>query len=265
MQTVGTFTLIKNEIRFIQAHLRSWLPHVDEMVFFDGNSTDGTLEILRRYARGGRVKLFEDKDPKNLTDDYVRLFNECLRSLSTNYAIFAHPDMILADPGNIRQLGDSVAYTMGIRSFAGDPDGQLYEIIEGRGRRWKNIYRLRNPDLGCHYHGAYGSIDEDCYFTQITGDEHRAMWGVDGMDFAAFPYCIKDSGINCLHYSDVRPIERRIDRMVKCLVNQGWTADKARTEAENHPRVTFKDNDDFKFEPTEYQSLLKHDGLGYTK
>lgn len=255
-QSVGTFTLVKNEMAWIEAHLKSWLPHVDEMVFFDGNSTDGTLEVLRRYANEGKVKLYEDKDPKDLKGDYQRLFNECLRSLSTNYAIFAHPDMILEDPGNIRSLGDSIAYTMGIRSFAGDPGGQLYEIIEGRGSRWKNIYRLRNPDLGLVYHGDYGSIDEDCYFRQITGDEYKIHWANGMMDMDAFPYCIKDSGIKALHYSDVRTKARRIDRMVKCLLNQGWSRKDAVKEAENHPRVIFVENGRFSFKPAEYHHLL---------
>jgi len=257
MKNVRTFTLIKNEVRWISAHLESWIPHVDEMIFFDGGSTDGTLEILRDHARGGKVKLFEDKDPDNLQEDYVSLFNECMRSLSTDYAIFAHPDMILVDPGNIRNLGDSISYTTNIRSFAGEPGGALFEIVEGRGSRWKNIYRLRNPDLGCHYAGFYGSDEEDCYFSSITGDEHRVHWGDDGMDFSAYPYCIKDSGIKVLHYSDVRTRERRIDRMVKCLLNQGWRNSDAIKEAEIHPRVTFKDNSRFIFVPAQYHPLLQ--------
>ena len=257
MQTVGTFCLIKNERPWIEAHLRSWLPHVDEMVFFDGNSTDGTLEILREYAKRGKIKLFEDKDPKDLQGDYVRLSNNCIRSLTTNYAIFAHPDMVLAEPGNIRELGDSISYTSHMQSFAGEPGAQLYEIIEGRGRKWKNIFRLRNPDLGCHYHGFYGSAEEDCYFSHITGDEHRMKWENGNLDLNQFPYCIKDSGLRILHYSDVRRRDRRIDRMVKCLLNNNCNEAQARLIIEQHPRITFQNGNGFRFVAAEYPDIFK--------
>lgn len=268
MSTVGTFTIIKNEARWIRAHILSWLPWVDEMIFFDGNSTDGTLDIIRDIRKshpfGKRIKLHEGKDCANLQADYQRLFNECLRSLSTDYAIFAHPDMILDEPGNIGFLGDAVAYTVSMRSFAGEPDGQLYEIMNGRAKAWKNIYRLRNPDLGLHFFGDYGAIDEDFYFSKITGKEHKLH-----TDFSKYPYDVKDSGIKISHFSDVRPLERRIDRMVKCIINNGFDEKFAREVASNHPRVTFqaitevasglafKPGHEFEFVPVETPAYLK--------
>lgn len=257
MATVGTFTIIKNESRWIRAHLMSWLSHVDQMVFFDGNSNDGTLEIIRdvrnNHPFGHRIDLFEDRDPKDYDKDYQRVFNECISKLDTTFAIFAHPDMILDDPGNIGFLGDAHAYTSSIRSFAGEPDGQLYEIKSGRWNRWKHIYRLRNPDLGLHYFGVYGSVEEDCYFSHITGNKHEFL----GDKFEKYPYKVKDSGIKILHFSDVRSRERRIERMVRCLVAQGMPAASAQKAAELHPRVNFSDSYGFKFEKSEYPEILK--------
>src|SRR6185369_7866302 len=125
---------------------------------FDGNSTDGTLEIIKdiraNHPFGKRIRLFEDRDCKDLREDYVKTFDACLQTLSTDFAFFAHPDMVLDDPGNIGFLGDAHAYYCNMRSFGGEPDGPLFEIV-GRGEKWKNIMRLRKPNLGLHYWGFY--------------------------------------------------------------------------------------------------------------
>lgn len=256
MSSVGTFTLIKNEARWIRAHLLSWLPHVDEMVFFDGNSTDGTLDIIKdvraNHPFGGRITLVEGKDPADLRDAYVAMFDACLHTLRTDYAVFAHPDMLLDDPGNIGFLGEHFAYTTDLRTFAGEPDGQLYEIV-GRSPRWKNVYRLRNPDLGLHYFGHYGAYNEDCYFSHITGSAHE-FWGDE---FHRYPYRVGDSGIKILHYSDVRTRQRRLERMVRCLINQGHNPERAQQKALTHPRVTFKDGDGFTFIPAQYHPAIE--------
>lgn len=243
---LGSFTLIKNEKTFIKAHLKSWLPVLEQLVFFDGNSTDGTLEIIKEAINseyGYKIKLFENKDIKDLTSDYEKLSNECMWSLDTDLAVFLHPDMFLENNEVFNQLPDGIiAATINIKSYAGEPNGDIYEI-KGRGEKWKNIYRLRNPDLGAHYHGSYGAQNEDTYFTEITGSNHEHF----GQSFNKYPYKIHDSGLNVLHYSDVRPYARRMDRMVKCLINQGYPKDTAMAYAPNHPRVSLKDGSGFKF------------------
>lgn len=250
-ETVGSFCLVKNEGRWIAGHLLLWLPHLDQMVLFDGNSKDGTLEIIKAIQKdsphGHKIKLVEDRDPKDLRDDYVRLFDECLRSVDCNYAFFLHPDMIPAckpDMSNLRN-GTSLAFTTKMRSFAGDSN--LYEV-RGRGERWKNIYRLRNPDMGAHYFGHYGAQNEDVYFRAITGDYHEHY----GQDFQFYPYGIDDSGIEVLHFSDVRGHERRYQRMARSLENQGCSPEEASEIAKVHPRVTLKDGDGFEFVPAKY-------------
>jgi len=241
---VGSFTLIKNEALWIREHLRSWLPILDQMAFYDGGSTDGTLEIIKdhkaRHEFGYKIKLVEGKDPINLQDDYTRLSNECMRSLDTDMAIFLHPDM-MHESGEFKLSPDCIAATMELKSFAGNPGGDIYEII-GRGTRWKNIYRLRNPDLGAHYYGHYGAANEDTYFSEITGNSHEFYGG----QFDRYPYPVEHSGVVVRHYSDVRPYERRLDRMVKCLLNQGLK-ENVNEMAIAHPRVSLKSGNGFEF------------------
>ena len=255
--SIGTFTLIRNEAPWIAAHILRVLPFVDEMVLFDGNSIDGTLEIIEAIQDSeegdGKIRLFKNHDCADLKDDYVRLFNGCLRSLSTDLAFFAHPDMYVANPERLSHIAncDAVALSTKMRSFAGEPGEQLFEMV-GRGDRWKNLFRLRGPDLGAHYFGHYGVHNEDVYFSAITGDDHEHH----GSDFSKYPYEVVDSGLEILHFSDVRTYVRRLERMKTCLRNQGKRPEKIDEMAAAHPRVTLKSGpmfyDNFTLVPSEY-------------
>lgn len=271
----GSFCLVKNERSWIRPHLYSWLPWVDQMAFWDGNSTDGTLEIIKEirdtHPFGHKILLKENKDCANLQDDYVRLFNEMIQALDTDYCGFLHADMILDDPGNIKDLGDAIAYYFHLRSFGGEPGGQMYEITKGRAKTWKDIFRRRDPDLGLHYFGFYGAKNEDCYFSKITGNSHV----YHNENYEKYPYEVKDSGIKVSHFSDVRPYERRVSRMITCLLNQGYPKDFAEKFSKVHPRVTFKFDREamealglifkpgasFDFEPVETPEYLKDEVL----
>ncbi len=261
--TVGSFTLLLNEREWIAAHLLSWLPVLDEMIFYsDAASNDGTVGIIkdfqRRHELGGKIKLFENKTPKNLQDSYVELFDACMRELSTDYAAFLHPDFLPdGDASAIRNLGKSTAYFSSIRSFAGEPGGKLFEFTEGRTDKWLHIYRLNNPDLGAKYHGHYGASNEGVYFEAITGDEHILYKNMD-----LYPFPVGNSGLNIMHFSDVRPYGRRIDRMVKCLMNQipGMKRQDAYDLAKHHPRVSLESAENyfgkFKLIPATYPPIF---------
>jgi glycosyltransferase involved in cell wall biosynthesis len=261
--SIGTFTLIKDEARWIGPNIMRILPHVDEMVFFDGNSTDGTLEIIKyiqeNNADGDKIILVEGADPKNLRESYVKMFNQCMNALKTDWAWFLHPDMWVENPGEIKKAGESdeIAQYTHLKSYGGDPGGKLYEI-HGRGKCWKNIYRLRNPDLGAHYFGNYGAQNEDVYFSAITGDSHDHF----GEDFGRYPYRVSDSGISVQHYSDVRPLARRLERMKRCLANQGYPEGYIDSIAEAHPRVTFTDGAGFAFKEVDWpEEFTRHDEI----
>lgn len=250
--TIGAFTIVKNEAFWIAPYLLRLLPVVDAVVLFDGNSTDGTLEIIEAIKRdhkdGHKVRLFKDRDPKDLQDDYVRVFNDCLREVKESYAWFCHPDMYPVNPEQVLKAKDSdaVAMSVKLRSFAGEPGGPLKEII-GRGKRWKSIHSTM---FDLRYHGHYGAWNEDVYPTAIVGDSRD----FHAEDFQWYPYEVVDSEIELLHFSDVRPVERRYDRMVKCLANQGKK--DIENWARNHPRVTLKDGGGFKFIPAEYPAAF---------
>lgn len=254
MPTIGSFCIIKNEKRFIEAHLRAWLPHLDSLVFYDGNSTDGTLEVLRAYAnKYSKIILVENKDPKDLTNDYVRISNEALQSCPSDLVMFLHPDFIPENPEVLKQLPDDIiAGTFKVRSYAGEPGGTIYEIL-GRGERWKDIYRLRNPDLGAHYYGHYGAWNEDVYFSEITGNAHEHF----EQDFSKYPYPVFNSPLIINHYSDVRPYARRLERMERCLINQGRRPDVAKVLAPKHPRVSLQAGGGFRLVEVQTPKFLE--------
>jgi len=251
--TIGSFCIVKDEISWIGPHLLSWLPFLDSMVFFDGESTDGTLETLKsiqeHHPLGHKVVVMEDKDPEDLKDDYVRVSNEALQTLKTDFALFLHPDMFHVSGGEKLKDMQGLAYTTSMTSYAGEPGGQLYRITSGRMAPWKNIMRLKSPDLGLHYWGHYGSKNEDMYFSAITGDghEHHAA------SFEEYPYPVDDSGVHIAHLSDVRTYSRRVARMIECLRNQGYPENKLESIAMRHPRVTFKEGIGFKFVKSDFK------------
>lgn len=237
---LSTFCLIKNEMRFIAYHVLSFLDHVDEMVFFDGNSTDGTVEALTylqaEHPKGRRIRLFTGKDCTDLCGDYVRLFNEALAQCQSEYIAFIHPDMIPVNPAVLRcaRGWDALVYSAGLRSFSHD---MHTEITKGRRGWWKAWHK---NTMGLHYHGFYGVNEEDMYYRDITGNNYAVL-----PEPGYYPYEIKDSGLVLNHYCEVKDYNRRLDKMVKSIRNQGYgLAESAILEmAKAHPRVTLKSGD----------------------
>lgn len=231
---LGAYTLIKNEAHWVGYCVMAARHAVSQFVYFDGNSDDGTVELLEylRDKKGINITLVKNKDPKDLKDDYVRLFNECLGRLDTMFAMFLHPDMIVT-AGDWKPHDGPLAYTVKIDSYAADPQGPLLKITEGRTDRWKNIMKKA---LGLHYHGHYGAGNEDTYFREITGDEYRMH-----SDMSMYPYGVGESGLTLAHYSDVRPYARRYGRMIAVLKNQhpNMAEMNYHEYAKVHPRVSF--------------------------
>lgn len=236
---LGAFTIIKNEAHWVGfSMLAAAKAGVRSFTYFDGDSTDGTPELIEYVAKKYDLKalVVRDMDPKNLQEDYVRVFNECLEQVEDEFAFFLHPDMICY--GEFARSIGNLAYWTEMRSFAGNPSEQIFEFSEGRTNRWKNIMANR---LGLHYHGFYGAWNEDMYFKEVTGSEHFLH-----SDFDNYPYPIGPSGIRIQHYSDVRPYARRLERMKSCMLNQGINPD----HAPEHPRVSLQSSGGFRMEPT---------------
>lgn len=238
--SLGTFTIIKNEVRWIGFHIMSVLPYVQRMVFFDGDSDDGTTELIfylmEKYPEAKvKIRVHLHQDPKDLADDYVHVFNECLKSVDADYAWFLHPDMIIAEVDQMRVIPkNALACSVRMRNLGGDFGGPIFEFAEGRSKSWKTI--MKNG-LGLHYFGHYGAWNEDMYFRDITGDEHNYHH-----EFGQYPFDVHDSGIRLLHYSDVRSYERRLEKMVRVLETQrpNLTPEVRLAMAKDHPRVSLK-------------------------
>jgi hypothetical protein len=235
--TLSAWSVIKNESQFIGYGVMSILPYVDEIVYFDGGSTDGTLSLLDyikdQYDKENKIKVFKDNDFKDFKQDYVRVFDECLKTCKGDYVLYVHPDMILVEPGNLGNLDKNVlAYTVGMRSFAGE-DMDL-EITKGRTDKWKTIMRNK---FGLHYHGWYGAVDEDMYF---DFQPHRLLPPNE------YPFKVEDSGAKFWHFCECKPRKRREEKMFRVVTTSGPLADHGRTTKAdvhvwdtimNHPRV----------------------------
>jgi len=234
-KTVSTFTIVKNEVEYVGYNIMSVLDYVDEMIFVDGNSTDGTIELVKyiqkTYDKEKKIKLFLNKDCKNLKDDYVRLFNWTLKQCTGEYLWYLHPDMICSNPQLIhRSLKDGLRYSVKMISIAGERKDKV--ISSGRTNRWHTIYRNK---FGLHYYGWYGTDEEDLYFADITGDEH-----INHLTVPNKPYRTFDTDIELYHYCDTKPYSRRFGRMVKVLETNGFFYSTAKEIAKAHPRVTLE-------------------------
>jgi len=61
-----TWSVVNNEIDFIEEIIKYHTPWVDCMFFLDTGSTDGTLEVLQKYAKNNCL-LFKETDKKYIS------------------------------------------------------------------------------------------------------------------------------------------------------------------------------------------------------
>lgn len=238
---ISAWSVVKNEAQFIGYGLMSILNHIDEVVYFDGNSTDGTLRLLDyikgKYDTQNKIKVYQDKDFSNFKEEYVRVFNECMKACTGDYLWYVHPDMILTDPGKLvdRANWKSKAFYVNMRSFGGE-DMEL-EIVAGRTNKWKTI--MKNA-FGLEYWGVYGHPHEDMYFKHITGNQH-----VVHKDMTMYPFKVEDSGIKISHFCECKPLARREQKMETVLRTVEGETNQALINRilSIHPRVTLQDND----------------------
>ena len=251
---VSIISPIKNESQFVGYSIMAVLPYVHEIVYACAKSTDGTDELLdyikSKYAKDKLILLRDDKydfDPHDM-EAYNASFNDCIERTTGDAVWFCHPDMIPLNPEHLSSLPqDALAWWTNLQSYARDFSTK---ITSGRTGRWKNIHK---KELGLHYYGGYGSVNEDFYHSDITGQEHV----FHGDMFDKYPFSVKDSGLDVNHYCELKPYERRLEKMKKCLKTQvpGMSDSKIHELAKVHPRVTLDATTsqfgDFKFERTE--------------
>ena len=244
---ISVIAPVKNEVQFIGYSIMAVLPYVHEIIYTCAGSSDGTDELLahikEKYA-GDKLKLFYSIEPGEVGDAagnfdfnphdmkaYNAAFNYAIGKATGDACWFLHPDMIVTKWSEVPFTDKAMAWYTNVTSFAKDFNTV---ITKGRCDKWKNIHAKK---LGLHYFGGYGSQNEDFYHSAITETTHKHY----GTDFSQYPFMVADSGINVNHYCELKPYERRLEKMKLCLNTLGVTDEKAAEEmAEQHPRVTLE-------------------------
>lgn len=231
-----------NEAPWIGYSILACLDQMHEFIYaVDSESSDGTWDLLtdlKAKEAGEKLKFFRFPhfDTRD-TKAYNASFKACIDKMTGESAMFLHPDQIILNPEVILGINadSALAWFIRLTSYVGD----LQTIItEGRTDAWKNIHRNK---FGLHYAGAYGSQNEDFYHSDITGKSYRFY----GFDFNKYPFAVGDSGIKANHYCEVKPYERRLEKMIRCLRTQNPEMDSQQLQelAECHPRVSLKPDD----------------------
>ncbi len=249
---ISVMAPVLNEVQFIGYSVMAVLPYVHEIVYtLDSKSNDGTRELLKhlkdKYA-GDKLKVLDH--PSFDVHDmpaYNEAFNRCIRESTGDIVWFLHPDMVVLNPQQLEFMrAGPLAWYTNLTSYARD----FNTVIAGRATKWKNMHLKK---FGLHYYGGYGSQNEDFYHTDITGDSYRHH----GEAFDKYPFDVADSFVEVAHYCELKPYQRRLDKMEKCL--KTLAPEMSTTEihkmATEHPRVslekTSEDFGTFNFEPTD--------------
>jgi len=234
---IAVIAPVLNEAQFIGYSIMSAHPHVDEFIYaVSPKSDDGTIEILRHIAKHyGNIRILlqskYDFDPMDMKA-YNGAFNDCIDQTRCDAVWFLHPDMVITQWKDIQE--GPLAWTVNMTSYARDLNTV---ITKGRATRWKNIHAKK---FGLHYYGGYGSVNEDFYYSDITGTSYRHY----GQQFSQYPFEVGETGIEVAHFCEVKPYKRRLEKMKLCLKTQMPNATDPLIEelAVQHPRVTLEES-----------------------
>jgi len=147
--SVGSFCLIKNEKIWIREHLRSWLPILDQMVFYDGGSTDGTLKIAEGLTKENPgVRLLHH--PRNLGLGLA--YKTGLAAAQKDFVFYTPADDAFSEE-ELKKLVSPLGKTDIIVGFISNPEVRplLRRVISRAYTICVNlIFNLNLP----YYHGA---------------------------------------------------------------------------------------------------------------
>ncbi len=242
---ISVVTPILNECPWVGFSIMAALPFVHEFIYaLDEKSDDGTRELLHhvkdKYAHEKLVILDHPNFHPHDISAYNGSFNRCIGEMTGDAAWFLHPDMVVTQGAELKD--GPLAWFTTVTSYAGD---MSTVIAKGRADKWKNIHAKK---FGLHYHGAYGSQNEDFYHSALTGKSYRHF----GTQFSEYPYQVADSGIKIDHYCESKGYERRLEKMKLCLKTLGAPDNDIDHLAKQHPRVTLESTSDlfgsFKFQ-----------------
>src|SRR3990167_2478418 len=232
---ISVIAPLRNEAPWVGYSIKAAISYVHDFVYaVDPTSDDGSIELLQDLQKEhSNIKVLLDKefafDPHDMKA-YDNAFNACIAESEGDACFFLHPDMLIVEWPD--QLPASQACWTNVISFAGDFQTV---ITKGRCDKWKNIH-MKN--FGLEYWGGYGSVNEDFYHPDITGNAHYHH----GNDFAKYPFEVKDSGIKLNHYCELKPYKRRYEKMKLCLKTQHPVVDDRSIDeiAVHHPRVSLE-------------------------
>lgn len=163
---VSIITIARNSRDFVEETIESVIsqdyPHI-EYIVVDGASTDGTVDIIRKYE--SRASKFISEPDDGIAD----AFNKGFRSSTGEYILFLNSDDRLASPSVIKRMVDAIVSTGGPELIYGDCDmvdrqsGQrLYKAsIEFLPAAFKRGRTLPHPSLFTSraYFDRYGMFD----------------------------------------------------------------------------------------------------------
>lgn len=235
---ISVISPVLNEVDFIGYSIMACMDEMHEFIYaLDENSSDGTRQLLAHIKNTYAFEKLRILDhptfhPHDM-EKYNAAFNRCIDEATGDAVMFLHPDMIITNPKSILAVPEEPwAWWTNLSSYAGD---LRTKITVGRATRWKN---LQAKKFGLRYFGAYGSQNEDFYFSDITGKEYRHF----GEEFEEYPYEVADSGIKINHYCELKTYARRLEKMKLCLktMHPGYADQRIEDMAATHPRVTLE-------------------------
>lgn len=127
MATISLVMIVKNEEAILDGTLQLVAPAVDEWIICDTGSTDGTKDVIRKYA-----------EPIDLPfEDFVTTKNKALKMATGDYILlFDADERLLTDPANIRAWAERGAETVYSPIVEGeDPENPNMHYY--RARLWK--------------------------------------------------------------------------------------------------------------------------------
>lgn len=195
--SVAAILLVKDEVDVLDHTLKHLLGHVDEILLRDNNSTDGSGELMREYAREHSNVLLElDPDPAHYQSRKMTALAQWAFQRGHRWALPIDPDEIWYAPEG-RPISDWLAVVGGEIQFVkaaifnhvcsglDDPhDPDPVRRIQWRkrvplDRRWGKVACRTRPDLVI----ANGNHEGHTQGIGVTGD---------GLEIRHFPYRSKE-------------------------------------------------------------------------
>ncbi|MGB8956089.1 MAG: glycosyltransferase [Tumebacillaceae bacterium] len=145
--TISLCMIVKDEEQYIERCLASSAPHVDEIIIVDTGSTDGTLNIVKRFG----AKIF----PLQWSDDFSVARNHALQQATSDYILVLDADEYLdAETDLQKELAfDHDSYALSFKNYLSNGLVLYHKVI-----------RLFKNRIGLNY---YGRIHEHLNVEQL--------------------------------------------------------------------------------------------------